>query len=315
MLWAFALPALAQPTRVAAIGDSITFGAGIDNPDETYPNQLQSLLGGDYDVRNFGRSGADVLSVNNGPYVNTQEHQEALAFLPNVVVSNLGINDSGLFIDNQQAFVDDYVSLLSQYASLPSGPTIYLWTQLAPVYSGNANFELINSQRHLVNARLTEIAISLGAQGIDMYSPLENHPEWFPDSLHPNAAGAAVIAAVTHATLTSPPWNGIAGDVNQDGTFLGDGTGPVESDDVAAFIAGWGSTGLVGAFNQYTAGDLNFDGATTLADAFAMHRLLEAQGNQFPFRLLAGVSVPEPRLRVMTLALFITTWRRRELAI
>ena len=45
--------------RVACVGDSITFGAGIeDREKKCYPAQLQELLGPRFEVRNFGRSGA-----------------------------------------------------------------------------------------------------------------------------------------------------------------------------------------------------------------------------------------------------------------
>lgn len=302
----------AQPIRIAAIGDSITAGLGIPNPAETYPAQLQQLLGAGFDVQNFGRSGADVLNINNGPYAGTQEHQHALAFLPDIVVSNLGINDSGLFLDNQQAFVDDYSSLLNQYANLSTSPTIYLWTELAPAFPGQANYQLIQDQRDAVNLRLSEVASALGGLGIDMHSPLDDHPEWFPDFLHPNAEGAERIAVVTHAYLTSPPWNGIAGDVNQDGVFAGDGTGTELVDDVSAFLAGWGATDLIGTFNQVTHGDLNFDGKTSLPDAFIMHDLLEAAGVAVNIGdLVSGSVVPEPAtLAVLLLAASMMTVMR-----
>ena len=292
-----ATPTYAQPVRVAAIGDSITAGLGIGNPADRYPSQLQELLGSDFDVQNFGRSGADVLSINNGPYAGTQEHQDALAFAPDIVVSNLGINDSNLFLNNQQAFVDDYVALLNQYASLPTTPTIYLWTQLAPTFPGQANHELIVGQRDLVNARLIEVANALGANGINMHAPLVDHPEWFPDFLHPNADGATRIAEVTHALLTSPPINGVVGDINQNGILAGDGTGDASVDDVTAFLAGWGSTDLLGPFEQYTNGDLNFDGKTSLLDAFLMHEALDAAGITIRIdQLIGSTSVPEPSI-------------------
>jgi lysophospholipase L1-like esterase len=34
----------------------------------------------------------------------------------------------------------------------------------------------------------------MGIQTIDIFSALNNHSELFPDSLHPNAAGAKIIA-------------------------------------------------------------------------------------------------------------------------
>ena len=48
--------------KVACVGDSITYGAGIkDRKKNSYPAQLQSLLGEGYQVRNFGNSGSTLL--------------------------------------------------------------------------------------------------------------------------------------------------------------------------------------------------------------------------------------------------------------
>ena len=47
-----------EPTRVACIGNSITYGARIKNPAlDSYPPQLGMLLGDGYNVKNFGISG------------------------------------------------------------------------------------------------------------------------------------------------------------------------------------------------------------------------------------------------------------------
>jgi len=96
------------------------------------------------------------------------------------------------------------------------------------------------------------------------------------------------------ATQILKPASGL-GDVNQNGVLAGDGTGEPSIDDVAAFLAGWGSSGLLGPFEQYTNGDLNFDGRTSLVDAFLMHDALQAAG--IPVRLdqlVQGASVPVP---------------------
>jgi lysophospholipase L1-like esterase len=284
---------LAAQTRVAAIGDSITFGAGIPNPSiNSYPAQLQTFLGGSFDVQNFGKSGADVLQINNGPYINTSEHQNALAFIPDIVISNLGINDFALFLDNQQAFVDDYVDLLDDYAALPTNPTIYLWTELAPVFSPNPNAGAIEAQRARVNLKLAEIASTVGATGINMYAPLVDHPELFPDGLHPDAAGAGIIAQTTADFAFGALPNGVVGDVNQDGV-VSTGSGNPFDDDVAAFLLGWRSdTSGLSQLDRTLLGDLNIDGVTSLADAFILHGAFQAQGLAFPFEALS--TVPEP---------------------
>ena len=39
--------------RVACVGDSITYGAGIREPESTYPMRLAELLGNKYEVQNL----------------------------------------------------------------------------------------------------------------------------------------------------------------------------------------------------------------------------------------------------------------------
>ena len=55
----------ADKTKVACVGDSITFGLGLpDRTNESYPAQLQKMLDeaepGKYEVRNFGNSGRGI---------------------------------------------------------------------------------------------------------------------------------------------------------------------------------------------------------------------------------------------------------------
>jgi hypothetical protein len=92
-------------------------------------------------------------------------------------------------------------------------------------------------------------------------------------------------------------WNGILGDVNQNGIFSGDGTGPVATDDFSAFLAYWNKRDLPGIFGtreSYMNGDLNLDGKVDLKDAFLMRKYLIE--NPFPPERLESLQkiVPEP---------------------
>ena len=50
-----------RKVKVACIGDSITYGAAIEDREHfAYPVQLQALLGGNYLVGNFGQNGATI---------------------------------------------------------------------------------------------------------------------------------------------------------------------------------------------------------------------------------------------------------------
>ena len=70
-----------KPVRVACIGDSITYGYGLEDRDkDSYPSQLQGLLGERWLVGNFGKNGATLLRHGHRPYVAQPEFSDALGF-------------------------------------------------------------------------------------------------------------------------------------------------------------------------------------------------------------------------------------------
>jgi len=191
--------ALHRPLRVACIGDSITYGYGISDTNLAYPARLQALLGPDYDVRNFGRNGTtvtrDSFSGWGRGYIKQIEHTNALAFEPDVVICNLGINDVSAFADPwRQYLVRDYREIIDAYRALPTAPRILIWQRLAPLFPGQPYYgqPVLTEVNQLIRA----VADQTGADTIDMTRPLLEHPEWFPDHLHPNAAGAQRVAEV-----------------------------------------------------------------------------------------------------------------------
>ena len=68
-----------EKIRVACVGNSITYGSGIKNRDkDSYPAQLQALLGDEYEVVNFGRGGRTGLSNGDRPYIKEPEYKAVL---------------------------------------------------------------------------------------------------------------------------------------------------------------------------------------------------------------------------------------------
>lgn len=126
------LSVFAEKIRVACVGNSITYGAFIKDRDiNSYPAQLQILLGKEYDVRNFGLSGCTVLDKGNIPYKKSRKYVESLDFNPDIVLLKMGTNDSKAFNWKYSSeFKNDYLSLVKAYASLPSKPRIILLTPL-----------------------------------------------------------------------------------------------------------------------------------------------------------------------------------------
>ena len=81
--------------RVACVGDSTTYGYGIENlPTDAYPHQLEKLLGPSYSVQNFGKNAATLLKKGDLPYWEQIEYKQALKSKPDIVIINLGVNDA-----------------------------------------------------------------------------------------------------------------------------------------------------------------------------------------------------------------------------
>lgn len=196
-----------EPVRVACIGDSITFGLGIADRNATYPADLQRLLGAGYLVGNFGHSGCTVTrdTFSGWPrgYIKQREHAAALAFRPDIVVCNLGLNDISSFADAARAnFVRDYLEIIAAFRALPSHPRIILWHPLSPLFPGHTYYGRPIVQE--TNALIAEVAATAKTETVDLFAPLAAHPEdFFHDHIHPNPAGAQRIAEVIRAYLAS----------------------------------------------------------------------------------------------------------------
>jgi len=73
--------------KVACIGNSVTYGYGLKYPStQSYPVQLQKMLGEKYEVKNFGHSGATLLRKGHNPYYKTKEFAEALKLVPDIAI-------------------------------------------------------------------------------------------------------------------------------------------------------------------------------------------------------------------------------------
>ena len=206
--------------RVACVGDSITYGLGLaDRERESYPAQLQALLDeaspGKYEVRNFGNSGRGIyLDSMRGSEKRgfrwMAEHKAALAWKPDVVICNLGINDNGEYIKEYTGgrkrgqFTGDYLALLGDYRKANPKAKLFIWTKLSPLAEGQRFYR--SPEPFLMQRDLEEVAERIGATGIDMQEPLREEMDaiFARDKIHPNAAGARIIAEATFRAITEP---------------------------------------------------------------------------------------------------------------
>ncbi|RYG62123.1 sialate O-acetylesterase, partial [bacterium] len=105
-------------TKVACVGDSITWGWRLANPDQdAYPARLGVLLGAEWEVRNFGVSNSTLLSNGSFPYIQQPAYQAALAYKADVIIIALGTNDTHPvnFASHPDEFEPDYNALIAKF--------------------------------------------------------------------------------------------------------------------------------------------------------------------------------------------------------
>ena len=190
----------AEPIRLACIGDSITFGAGIrDRNTNSYPAQLAVMLGGRWDVQNFGVSSATLLKKGDRPYWKQDAYKKALEFNPHVVVIKLGTNDSKpINWKYKDEYVSDYIDLIKQFQELEAKPKIWI---CYPVPAYPARWGITDKvMTEEIMPLIDEIANKTDLPIIDLHTTLSDKAQMFPDLIHPNAEGAKLMAeAICHA--------------------------------------------------------------------------------------------------------------------
>ena len=183
-----------EQIRVACVGDSITYGAGIkDRKNMNYPKQLGKLLGKEYEVRNFGNSGSTMLKKGDKPYWKQKEFKAALQYAPNIVIIKLGTNDTKpQNWKNGAEYSVDYKAMISSFTKLSSKPKVYICLPVPVVKTrwGITNEIVI---KEIIPA-IRKISDQTKSEIIDLNTPFKGKNELIPDSVHPNGAGATVIA-------------------------------------------------------------------------------------------------------------------------
>lgn len=194
-----------QTHRVACVGNSVTYGAGIENRERhSYPAQLQALLGDNYEVRNFGKSGATLLTKGHRPYILQEEYQQALSFCADRVIIHLGLNDTDPrnWPDHRDEFVRDYLSLIDSFRQ--ANPKALIWIcRMSPITHAHKRFRSGTRDWYWQIQKEIERVAAVARVGlIDLQEPLYARPDLLPDALHPNAEGAGLIAQVVCSALT-----------------------------------------------------------------------------------------------------------------
>ncbi|UFH53865.1 GDSL-type esterase/lipase family protein [Spirosoma sp. KNUC1025] len=189
--------------RIACIGNSITYGAGLTHREQnSFPGQLQNLLGSGYEVMNFGVSGRTVLRETTAPYTATDKYQEALKSNPDIVLIKLGTNDSRLpYRLKIDQFMPDYKALVQSFRTLPSKPRVILLLPVASFMTDTTR-QTDAAITKLIIPRIRQVAFEEKLELLDLHSLTREDSLLFPDKLHPAPLVMTRIARRLYEVIT-----------------------------------------------------------------------------------------------------------------
>lgn len=193
-----------ERTRVACVGNSITYGMMLADPaTESYPAQLQQMLGDGYEVGNFGKSGATLLRHGHRPYIAQEEWAKAKAFKGDIAVIHLGVNDTDPrnWPYYRDEFVSDYLALIDTLRQENPKCRIII-ALLSPITHNHPRFESGTQQwQEEIQEAIKTVARVGKAQLIDFHKPLYAYPQLIPDAVHPNKEGATMLARTVYSAI------------------------------------------------------------------------------------------------------------------
>lgn len=203
--------------KVACVGDSITYGARLDNPGKhSYPAQLQELLGEKYTVENFGVSSLTLLRKGIPSVWN--ELPIVMEANPDIIIVSLGTNDTCGFgscgdrkcWEYKDEFEKDYLDLIDELSGLPSKPQIFIAAPTPMVLETPgldseriAGLTVRKPRLQELIGMIKKVAAEKKVHFIDLNEPLDHRPELFTvsDGVHPNKEGYRAIAALVWKKL------------------------------------------------------------------------------------------------------------------
>lgn len=189
----FTSVSLYSETKVACIGNSITYGYGL-NSSQAYPLKLQALLGSSYAVSNFGVSARTLLKKGDRPYWNESAYQNALALKPDVTIIMLGTNDSkAVNWKYESDFDKDYLALINSFEKANASTQVWICLLLP---SNSVSWDILKTViDEKVNPHILALAKNNGYGLIDLNAAFVGKDGvLLADGVHPNSAGTTILA-------------------------------------------------------------------------------------------------------------------------
>ncbi len=182
--------------KIACVGDSITYGYGLSNRNDTWVSLLVNELGNKYQTINYGLISRTLLSSGNDPYMGEDLAKEFWNNRENIIIFMLGTNDSKNINWDYDKFNKEYREILDRMIKEKSNSKIYIMIPPQvfidnPIMTEPNKYNLENGVVPIIR----EIKENYkDIELIDLYSLTLNHKEWFNDGIHPNKNGNIEIA-------------------------------------------------------------------------------------------------------------------------
>ena len=196
--------------RVACIGETSTDMTNYPKELGKYLNSARNAGDKDaeaYDVRNYAVADSTIVLADY-PWVKTNKCARAKAFLPNVVIILMGVQDTqkGKNFDHHDTFVAEYENLVKMFADLPTHPKVYVC--LPPPVYGNGNWGMTNEALvSTIIPGIKKVAEDLKLPLIDLNTPMTNRPDLVRDNVHLVGEANVILAGEVYKALTGkePP--------------------------------------------------------------------------------------------------------------
>ena len=193
--------------HIACIGDSITYGAGVNGKKEqTWEHFLNESLGEEYQVLNYGISGRTLQEEGDYPYKADKFYPISLDSRAQIYLIMLGTNDAKPYNWNAERFDREYDALIEEYIALPQHPQVILMSPpscFPQASTGQIAFDIDGKTVDQIAMMTKEKAKKNKLPLIDLHEYTKAREEWFADGVHPNLEGNKAIAWYIWEKLSS----------------------------------------------------------------------------------------------------------------
>ena len=199
-------PSFKQGKRhIACIGDSITYGAGVNGKrEETWEYFLNGMLGEEHQVLNYGISARTLQDEGDYPYKADKFYRISKEMPCETYLIMLGTNDAKPYNWDAERYEEELISFVREYKELSQKPRIVLMSPpqvFEEESTGIVAFEIDKSNIEDAAKIVWEVALKEKVKLIDLYTHTKNHPEWFVDGVHPNKLGNRMFAEYIYKQL------------------------------------------------------------------------------------------------------------------